>query len=222
MDKIINTLLKLTTPQKLLILVAAVVIIGGGYGYFGYMSKHSRMELLKPKLSNLQQELKKKKDISDKYVEYKANMELIKRKLDIALKKLPTSEEMPSLLSSISADGNRVGLEFLLFKPQAEVKLDFYAEIPIEMRVVGTFHEVAMFFDAVADLDRIVNIRSFDMGTPKDEEGRTITVTACSAATFRYFTPEERKQIEEAKKAKEAAAAATKRPAPVAPPTRRR
>jgi type IV pilus assembly protein PilO len=221
LDKLLNIVLKLTTPQKLLILIAAVVVIGGGYGYFGYMSKYNRIAQLKPKLSNLQQELKKKKDISDKYVEYKANMELIKRKLDIALKKLPTSEEMPSLLSAISADGNRVGLEFLLFKPQPEVKLDFYAEIPIEMRVVGTFHEVAMFFDAVAGLDRIVNIRSFDMGQPKDEEGRTITVTSCSAATFRYYTPEERKQIEEAKKAKEAAAARAQRPAPVAP-TRRR
>jgi type IV pilus assembly protein PilO len=221
LDKIINVVLRLTTLQKLLVLVGVVVIIGGAYGYFGYMSKYSRIEQLRPKLANLQQELKKKKDISDKYLEYKANMELIKRKLEMALKKLPTSEEMPSLLSAISADGNRVGLEFLLFKPQPEVKLDFYAEIPIEMRVVGTFHEVAMFFDAVADLDRIVNIRSFDMGQPKDEEGRTVTITTCSAATFRYFTPEERKQIEEARKAKEAAAAPKRPPAPVAPIRRR-
>ncbi len=211
MGKIIDIVLKLSTIQKLLILLGIVVIIGGGYGYFGYMSKYQKMENLKPKLSTLQRELQKKRNISDKYIEYKTNMELIKRKLEIALKKLPTTEEMPSLLSAISADGNEVGLEFLLFKPQKEVKLDFYAEIPIEMRVLGAFHEVAMFFDAVADLDRIVNIRSIKMGQPKDEEGRTMIVTSCSAATFRYYTPEERKQIEEEKKAK--AAAGKKQPA---------
>jgi type IV pilus assembly protein PilO len=171
-------------------------------------------------LATIQAELKKKKNISEQYARYKANMERIKQKLEIALKKLPTTEEMPSLLSSISADGNRVGLEFLLFKPQQEVKLDFYAEIPIEMRVLGTFHEVALFFDAVADLDRIVNIRSLKMEQPKDEEGRTITVTSCSAATFRYFTPEERKQIEEAKKA-QAAAAAPRRTSPALPVRKR-
>jgi len=211
LGKIIDIILKLTTTQKLLILIGTVVIISGGYGFFGYLSKYQRIEELKPDLSRFRQELKKKKEISNKYLEYKANMESIKRKLEIALKKLPTSEEMPSLLSAISSDGNRVGLEFLLFKPQPEVKLDFYAEIPIEIRVLGTFHEVAMFFDAVADLDRIVNIRNIKMGQPKDEEGRTILVTSCSAVTFRYYTPEERKQMEAAKKAK--AARGGKRPA---------
>jgi len=206
LDKIIYIVLTLTTRQKLLIIIGALVIIGGGYGYFGYMSRYNHIQQLKPTLSKLQNECHKKKAISDQYSQYKAAMEHIKRKLNIALKKLPTTEEMPSLLSSISADGNQVGLEFLLFKPQKEVKLDFYAEIPIEMRVLGTFHEVAMFFDTVADLDRIVNIRRFNMEKPKDEEGRTIIVTSCSAATFRYFTPEERKQIEKAKKAKAAAA----------------
>jgi type IV pilus assembly protein PilO len=220
LDKIINIVQKLNTLQKLLIVVGLVVVIGGGYAFFGYMSRYNQIEQLKPKLATIQAELKKKKNISEQYARYKANMERIKQKLEIALKKLPTTEEMPSLLSSISADGNRVGLEFLLFKPQQEVKLDFYAEIPIEMRVLGTFHEVALFFDAVADLDRIVNIRSFKMEQPKDEEGRTITVTSCSAATFRYFTPEERKQIEEAKKA-QAAAAAPRRTSPALPVRKR-
>jgi type IV pilus assembly protein PilO len=90
----------------------------------------------------------------------------------IVMRALPEKEEIPTLLTGISKAGKSSGLNFILFQPMPEVKKDFYAEIPVAMEVTGDYHGVAMFFENVAGLNRIVNIRNISM-TPADKKQNT-------------------------------------------------
>jgi type IV pilus assembly protein PilO len=117
----------------------------------------------------------------------------------IVMKSLPEKEEIPSLLTSISDSGKESGLEFLLFKPKREVKKEFYAEIPVAMKVNGDFHNIAKFFDQVARLSRVVNIRNISM---KPVKGNESIVTACTAVTYKFIESPPAKKKSSGKKSK--------------------
>ena len=117
-------------------------------------------------------------------------------KLQMALKELPDSREISELLSSISNLARNAGLEVALFKPNPENLRDFYAEVPVSISVAGTYHQVATFFDEVAQLDRIVNINQIAMQSPHVGQDKVVIKTDCTATTFRYLEESERKQVE--------------------------
>ena len=101
-----------------------------------------------------------------------------------ALKLLPNTKEIPSLLKSITQLGTDSQLEFLLFSPQRERPQDFFMEIPVSIEVKGSYHNVAVFFDKVGQMERIVNILNVSM-TPVKERA-TILTTRCDAVTYRF------------------------------------
>nr|NIS38475.1 type 4a pilus biogenesis protein PilO [Candidatus Saccharibacteria bacterium]NIV99211.1 type 4a pilus biogenesis protein PilO [Candidatus Saccharibacteria bacterium] len=127
------------------------------------------------KISNLKTQLKKleqklvvaKKNAAD-LKKFQKKMQEAEVQFKTAMRALPEKEEIPSLLTSISRSGQDVGLEFLLFEPKSEVRKEFYAEIPVAMQVKGGYHDLAVFFDKVARLSRIVNIKNIEMGRDKD------------------------------------------------------
>lgn len=121
-------------------------------------------------------------------------------KLQMALKELPDSREISELLSSVSNLARNAGLEVALFKPNPENLRDFYAEVPVSISVAGTYHQVATFFDEVAQLDRIVNINQIGMQSPHVAPEKVVIKTDCTATTFRYLEESERRQVEEQSK----------------------
>ncbi len=121
-------------------------------------------------------------------------MKRLEEKLAEALEKLPDKEEIPSLLQKVSDLGKDAGLEFLLFKPGAPVPKDFYAEVPLEMQVLGRYHDLATFFDKVGRLDRIVTIQDSDFANPKVEESGVKLTVSCRAVTFKFLEAAEQTQ----------------------------
>ncbi len=120
-------------------------------------------------------------------------------KLDVELKKalqqLPNEKEIDDLLSQVSTLGRDAGLDIGLFKPQAEKKKDYYAEVPVEMEIAGTYHQIATFFDEVGHLDRIVNLDEFRMTEPKVGEEQVALKGSVVATTFRFLREEERPKV---------------------------
>lgn len=117
------------------------------------------------------------------------------------LKQLPNKAEMEALLSDINQAGLGRGLQFELFKPATQESMyDFYAELPINIRVSGNYHDVGSFTSDVAQLPRIVTLNNVTMST--DKEGK-LTMDAV-ARTFRYLDDEEMQAQRKAAKEKSA------------------
>ncbi|NIP32816.1 type 4a pilus biogenesis protein PilO, partial [Candidatus Saccharibacteria bacterium] len=133
-----------------------------------YKPKLAKISNLKTQLKKLEQKLVVAKKNAADLKKFQKKMQEAEVQFKTAMRALPEKEEIPSLLTSISRSGQDVGLEFLLFEPKSEVRKEFYAEIPVAMQVKGGYHDLAVFFDKVARLSRIVNIKNIEMGRDKD------------------------------------------------------
>ncbi len=114
---------------------------------------------------------------------------------------LPDQKEIPELLRQVSNLGRDSGLEVLFFRQKPEVFQDLYAEVPVEMGVRGGYHQIALFFDKVRHLDRIVNVADISMKNPQMKNGQMQIDAAFFATTYRFLSEEERERIAKAKEA---------------------
>ncbi|MCP4342814.1 MAG: type 4a pilus biogenesis protein PilO [Desulfobulbaceae bacterium] len=103
---------------------------------------------------------------------------------------LPKEKEIPKLLKDISALGRNAGLDFLTFKPLADIPRDFYAEIPVTINVRGPYHNMGYFFDQVSKLTRIVSVTNVKMSSPKKEGGEMLLNSDCQLVTYRFTNVE--------------------------------
>ena len=191
MDPRVEKVFKLPVKQKLLILLAILILAGVGF-YFGIFSpRQEEYTQLKGKLAGLQNEVTEKQRIANNLPQLKREFEELKRELQNALTELPNQKEIPTLLTSITSAGKAAGLDFLIFRPKAEEPKDFYASVPVDISVAGTFFEVANFFVSVGNLPRIVNISNVSFADIRESSGRNMVRVNCLATTFRFLDKKE-------------------------------
>ena len=176
---------KLSQLHRILISGGVFLLVIGLFVWLLYMPKYKTIGQLETDLGNLQDQLRKAKADARDLKKFQQEMKKAEERFRKAKRSLPEKEEIPSLLSSISQAGQDSGLEFLLFDPIKEKVKDFYAEIPVKIKVSGPFHNVVVFFDKVARLPRVVNIRNITMSPPKKKGGRSLT-TSCQAVTYKF------------------------------------
>ncbi len=195
---------KLSRIQRIAISVALFSLLAGGFIYFLFLPKYEQIKRLNTQLEQLEKKLDIAKRNAKDLKEFQAKMKEAEAQFKMAMKKLPEKEEIPSLLSSISLSGKQVGLEFLLFEPKGEKKKEFYAEIPVAMNIKGDYHNLAVFFDQVARLSRIVNIQNIQISRPKgtkDEQSGDL-LTKCMAVTYKFIENSDAKKKNNKKKKK--------------------
>jgi type IV pilus assembly protein PilO len=187
MDPIFEKIEALSKLQRILIYVGSFALLVAAFFYFSYMPKWDKVQALREQRNSLSTQLATAKAKARKLAEYREKKKRAEADFLIARKVLPEKRESPSLLTGVSRSGQDAGLNFLMFQPHPEIRKDFYAEIPVAIKVTGRYHNVAMFFDNVSRLYRIVTIQNIDMKT----EGRTNTLTTtCTAVTYRFVEPE--------------------------------
>lgn len=187
MDPRLEKVLKLPLYQRVLILVSLMLVIAGLFVYLMYLPLREELANLKQKDASLHSKIQEDQRIADNLPQFKAEFEKMEALLNDALTELPNEKEIPNLLTSITALAKENGLNVTLFKPGAEMSMGFYAEVPVELKMVGSYHEVALFSDAVAKLPRIVNINNLTLASPKDDGGRVLLAINCLATTFRFI-----------------------------------
>ncbi len=169
------------------IVVIAVVLLVGWYFYWS------------DQLAELQ---KGEDDETQLKVQYKdklqqaVNLEPLKKQKELATqyvarleKQLPSKSEMDALLSDINQAGIGRGLQFELFRPGQAVVRDYYAELPINVRLIGSYHDIAAFTSDIASLPRIVTLNNLSIGMPPN--ATTPLTLEAVAKTFRYLDQEE-------------------------------
>lgn len=172
-------------PIKVIaILLVWALVWGGGY-YFILKDKKTALEGLEQKEVQLRSTFEAKQAKAVNLEAYKEQLAEMRVMFASMLEQLPKKSEVPELLVDISRTGLINGLEFELFQPQGERPVDFYAELPITMKITGTYHQFGEFVSGIAALPRIVTLHDFKMGPVSNNTGKmTMDVTA---KTYRYF-----------------------------------
>ncbi len=186
----LDTVLKLSFTKKLAIL--SVVLVAIFYGYYAllYVPKQDELRRLETQLLDMQKKLQESKDAAKRLPEFRREVEELNRNFDKALAQLPDKKEIPTLLENITTTGRGSNLEFLLFKPMAEVAKGFYAEVPVEVKVVGGYNNLADFFQRVGEMSRIVNISNLKISNAKDIDGRIKLTANFVVTTFMFLEKE--------------------------------
>ena len=194
---------KLSKLQRILISVGFFTLLAGVFIYFLLWPKVEKINALTADLKELEKKLTTAKRNAADLEKFQAKMKEAKAQFQLAMKKLPEKEEIPSLLTSISDSGQQVGLDFLLFEPRPEKRKEFYAEIPVAMSIKADYHNLAIFFDQVARLSRIVNIRDIKIGRAKGKGKDTPELsTKCTAVTYKFVESSPKKKSKSKKKSR--------------------
>ena len=172
--------------QQLLILGIVLLLVILGFVFTVYRPMCQELTDLNKDYSRLESKLVEDRRIANDLPKFKAEFEKLQLQLTEALKELPNQKEIPSLLTSIAGLAREEGLDVLSFKPKSEQVKGFYAEVPVELELLGTYHEVAMFFYDVGKMARIVNVNNLQMGSSKMTAGRNVLSIKCLATTFRF------------------------------------
>jgi len=178
---------------------AVAVAILAAFYFLVVQAKDGEILKLKDDLAKIQKEVDDTRRQAKKITELKEKMVKLEAELAEASLQLPSDKEIPSLLTQISNFGTQAGLEFLQFKPGGEVKRDFYAEVPVSLKLTGKFHNILMFFDEIAHLPRIVTISDIVMKSGGAKKGGSVTTLDVSlqAVTYRFLDTAMLKKPEE-------------------------
>lgn len=172
--------------RMVLIGLVFVSVLGLGY-WFDIKDQGIRLEKAEQQETELRQIFEVKAKKAANLAAYEQQLEEMKASFGAMLRQLPNKTEVAELLVDISQTGLAAGLEFKLFKPQNEVPREFYAELPISIRVKGDYHEFGNFISGVAALPRIVTVHNINM-TPDAEGELSMEILA---KTYRYMDEEE-------------------------------
>jgi len=186
-DPRIEKIFNLPPLQKSLVLGALLVVIAGLFLYLVYLPATEELSQLNNQNISLAAKLQQDQRIANNLPKFRAEYEKMKIRLDEALTELPNDKEIPTLLTNIAGLAKESGLEVELFKPVAEIPRGFYAEVPVDLKLRGTYHELGMFAYQIGQLSRIVNLNTLRLKSPKSDSGRTILSVDCKATTFRFL-----------------------------------
>ncbi len=188
----LEQLSKYTTTQKLAGCLLIYAIIAAIFWFMLISPTKEEIVAAEKRNSTLIEERDENRDIAENRNRWERRVEQLNDELAKAIKELPNEREIPELLRRISSIGKKIGLEFLLFQPLPEVPREFYADVPVKLKIEGSFHEVATFFDRIGKLNRIVNIRDITMGSPLERSGKIVLTTDGTAVTYRFLSDAER------------------------------
>jgi len=186
--------------QKLAIMGAMVLVVAVLDWTYLYGPSQRALTDLQAEVSQRRTELDSKRSKTDARAALERDLRDLGAELKRAQARLPDQREIANLLDSVAASGRQAGLEITLFRQKPEVPHDFYAEVPVEMQMRGTYQDVALFLDRVKRLDRIVNVTNIQLTKPRLEGERMLLDAACTATTFRFLDEAERQKLEEKKK----------------------
>ncbi|MFT4980117.1 MAG: type IV pilus assembly protein PilO [Myxococcota bacterium] len=192
---IIVRLAKIPPSQRYAIYAVLYVVLIALYISVGYLPVSNNISTLKASQVELRAQLAQIQTQVDQREAYRDRLKALMDDLKIALKELPEDREIPGLLKSISSLGKKVGLEVLRFQPLPEKMRQYVAEVPVALEVEGSYHEVAMFFDRLSKMNRIVYVEDINMSTPEERGGKIHLRVTGNAVTFRFLSDEEIAEI---------------------------
>lgn len=186
MNPKLEKILKLPLYQRAIILTLIVTIFIGVFGWFLLLPEYEKIGEMDQEISRLEADLIQKQRIANNLPKFKAEFLKLEEQLKEALTQLPNKKEIPTLLTNLATIARDNGLDVVSFSPRGEVLKGFYAEVPASVDLLGTYHQVAEFAQAISKLSRIVNLSDLELSNPKIENNVAILKIKCKVTTFRF------------------------------------
>lgn len=176
----------LERKPKILMVVLAFLLPAVLFYVLAYLPKNKTIQSLKQQKTTLQAAVEKAYATTlnrDLYIKRVAEA---KKQFEKAAIVLPKKKEIPDLLRNISDLGKGAGLDFLSFKPGAEIPKNFYAQIPVSISIRGPYHNMGYFLDQISKLDRLVTVDNIVMGSPQKVRNEMLLNSSCRLLTYRF------------------------------------
>ena len=173
---------------KLIMVLLLCLALGAGWYFYDIKEQYAQLEKVERKELELREEFESKQAKAANLENYQKQLEEMRQSFGAMLRQLPDKTEVADLLVDVSQTGLAAGLEFELFQPQALIPREFYAELPIQIRVHGSYHEFGEFISGLASLPRIVTIHDVKIKPPRErgQRGGNLVLEA-TAKTYRYL-----------------------------------
>jgi type IV pilus assembly protein PilO len=175
---------KIKMPVRIGIFCGTILLLVGAFVYFLYLPKVEEINKTEEEIAQLELKLNQARVRAKRRDALEKEYAQVDAQFKEALKLLPDSKEIPSLLTTLSRLGAAADLDIRHVRLQQDRPRDFYMEIPVSLEVSGPYHNVAVFFDKVGRMERIVNILNVSMKPIKQRS--TTLVTTCDAVTYRF------------------------------------
>ena len=182
----LDQIAKLPSGVRIGIIAAIAVLMGVGYDLGVYQDASDRLTRLRTQELELQRKLSEVRSIAANIDEFRLEIDDLELQLSKVLRQLPDKKEIEVLLTDISNLGKTAGIEIKSFQRRDEVEHGFYAEVPISIEIEGRYHDIARFFDLLADLPRIVNMGSLNIKVASENFESTRLKVKGTATTFRF------------------------------------
>jgi len=172
--EVLRPILPLPLWQKAAALAGVFVLLVAAYVYFGWMPVQDDIQRVERDLAQqrriLARNLKLAKDLTRKKREYAK----LQKQLRVALNMLPKKSQIPDLLEGVTRAGKNAGLEFSVFQPLPESRKQFYAEVPVNLNVTGTYRQLLSFLKRVGEMPRIVDVKNLTLSQARASGGLTV------------------------------------------------
>jgi type IV pilus assembly protein PilO len=200
MNQLFERIFEMPPRQRILLLVGSLAFLFSAYAYFIYLPRSAAITEKEGTQDDLRHERDRKAALAADLDHARAEVVKLNGDLRSAIAQLPDTKEIPDLLSNISSLGRESGLEIIQFKQRPEQFEDFYAAVPVDILVRGTYNQVATFFDKVSRMARIVNVTNVAIKGGAQPQGESVTLdTSCAAVTFRFLDEAERERVAQQK-----------------------
>jgi type IV pilus assembly protein PilO len=172
---------------KLILLLVIVGVISAAYWYFYWSPGQEALERAQRKLAAEQKKIKEYEAVAAELPAFEKEFARLEREFELISLKLPREKEIPALIDGVYSEISGSNLDSIIFAPQGQVAKEIYAEIPIQMEVIGGYYNLADFFDRISRLPRIVNVRDLVLSRA-DVKGNNVILNAkFNVVTFRLL-----------------------------------
>ena len=181
-----NALTKLPIAGQLGVSLLTGVLICGGFYYFWYADKLKEEETKKARRESLQKEIRALEVTANKLQEFQREVQLLEAKLETLKRILPPEKETPDVMRRVQSLAAQSFLTIRKFTPAPTKQQEFYQEVPINVDLDGTYHNLGLFFDRVGRLSRLVNVGNLKVKSQSKQELNNTIAASCVATTFVY------------------------------------
>ena len=190
---VVDDFLDRPTAHKVAFWVVALGFVIFIFWQYFYKEDVAERDSLQDSVQELEVKISENRRIVRNLPKFKAEVARLDKKLELLLLELPNKKEIPAFLESISVLAIDTGLDVIKFTPRPQKNKEFFALVPVQLELEGTFHQLATFFDEVGHLSRIVNISGIELTIVKEMTDKVIIRARCLTTTFRYRDEVERK-----------------------------